>query len=147
MIALGALDMSKGQLTGMQGVYLVAAELSKRGLVVSTTSRGARGADLLATDPDCRKALSVQVKTNARSFGFFLVGQHAAGIRSDSHIFVLVNLRPKEIEYFIIPSLKLSDLVRTTKAKTGSQWWFIKRDEISDCRDDWSCFNILNIKK
>ena len=84
--------MNKGQLTGMRGVYLVAAELSKRGFVVSPTSRSARGADLLATDPDCHKAFSVQVKTNARTFGFFLVGKHAASVRSESHIFVLVNI-------------------------------------------------------
>jgi hypothetical protein len=37
------------QLTGMTGVYLAAAELSRLGFVVSPTSRSARGADLLVT--------------------------------------------------------------------------------------------------
>jgi len=36
---------SKGQMTGMLGVYLVAAELSKRGFIVSPTSRSAAGAE------------------------------------------------------------------------------------------------------
>ncbi len=33
--------------TGMQGVYLVAAELTHLGFIVSVTSRSTRGADLL----------------------------------------------------------------------------------------------------
>lgn len=44
---------SSGQMTGMLGVYLVAAELSRRNFVVSPTSRSAAGADLLATDQAC----------------------------------------------------------------------------------------------
>ncbi len=37
------------QLTGMRGVYLVAAELSRLGFIASPTSRSAIGADILAT--------------------------------------------------------------------------------------------------
>jgi hypothetical protein len=37
---------SKQQMTGMLGVYLTAAELVKRGFIVSPTSRSALGADL-----------------------------------------------------------------------------------------------------
>jgi hypothetical protein len=37
-------------MTGMQGVHLVAVELTRRGFVASPTSRGAFGADLLVTD-------------------------------------------------------------------------------------------------
>ena len=47
--------------TGMQGVYLVAAELTYRGFIVSATSRSAFGADLLVTDDLCKKAWSIQV--------------------------------------------------------------------------------------
>ena len=56
---------SKGQMTGMIGAYLVAAELSKQGFIVSPTSRSAAGADLLVTDQACLKAWSVQVKRMA----------------------------------------------------------------------------------
>jgi hypothetical protein len=47
------------QATGMQGVYLVAAELTKRGLTVAPASRSAFGADLLVTDDRCKKTWSV----------------------------------------------------------------------------------------
>ena len=57
--------MSKHELTGMRGVYLVAAELSARGLVASPTSRSAAGVDLLVTDERCARAFSVQVKTKS----------------------------------------------------------------------------------
>ena len=50
---------SKQQQSGMRGVYLVAAELVARGFIVSVTSRGAAGADLLVTDHTCARAWSV----------------------------------------------------------------------------------------
>ncbi len=53
--------VAKRQQTGMRGVFLVAAELTARGLMASPTSRSAFGADLLVTDQGCLKAFSVQV--------------------------------------------------------------------------------------
>jgi glycine cleavage system pyridoxal-binding protein P len=44
---------SVGQMTGMRGVYLVAAELSKHGLIASPTSQSAMEADILVTDQKC----------------------------------------------------------------------------------------------
>jgi len=65
---------SKHQLTGMTGVYLVAAELSKRGFIASPTSRSAQGADLLVTDTDCKRSFAVQVKTmHEHSISGFLI--------------------------------------------------------------------------
>ncbi len=67
--------MASKQQTGMRGVYLVAAELASRDFVVSPTSRSAIGADLLVTDHTCRRAHSVQVKTNARPATFWLLSR------------------------------------------------------------------------
>jgi hypothetical protein len=94
------------QISGMQGVYLVAAELSRLGFIVSATSRGAAGADLLVTDQKCKKAFTVQVKTNKRNFSFWLVGEKAKEFSSKTHIYVLVNIKKngKEIEYYVVPS-------------------------------------------
>src|SRR3972149_2996200 len=82
---------SKHQLTGMTGVYLVAAELSRRGFIASPTSRSAYGADLLVTDALCQRSYAVQVKTNARSFGFWLLSKNARVVKSRSLIYALVN--------------------------------------------------------
>jgi len=64
----------KGSLTGIRGVYLVAAELAKRDYIASPTSRSAAGADLLVTDASMQRAFSVQVKTNGKAMNFWLVG-------------------------------------------------------------------------
>jgi hypothetical protein len=127
-------------MTGMRGVYLVAAELSKIGFIVSPTSRSAIGADLLVTDQKCKRAYSVQVKTNARTFNFWLIGKKAKETVSDSHIYVLVNLRNsakngERIEYFVVPSKQLS--------KGGyheGNWPNIRRDRILKYENAWEVF-------
>ena len=64
---------SKQQMSGMRGVYLAAAELARRGYVVSPTSEAAAGADLLITDDSCQRAYSVQVKTITGGFNYWLL--------------------------------------------------------------------------
>src|SRR5438552_7833097 len=98
--------MSKHQQTGMRGVYLVAAELAARGLIASPTSRSAAGADLLVTDQNCVNAFSVQVKTNSKPTGFWLVGLKALSLSSRSHVYVFVNIQPRtgRHDFFVVPS-------------------------------------------
>lgn len=131
--------MSKHQQTGMRGVYLVAAELVARGLVVSPTSRSAAGADLLVTDERCQNAYSVQVKTNAKPASFWLVGQKAQNISSKSHVYVLVNIQPKSgaHEFYIIPSLKLSKNVVVVE-RPNSTWYAFYKKQALPYRDKWS---------
>ena len=131
---------SKAQMTGMRGVYLVAAELSRLGFIVSPTSRSAIGADLLVTDQKCKRAYSVQVKTNARTFNFWLIGNKAKETTSESHIYVLVNIRNSKktgerIEYFVVPSKNL--------AKAGyhaGNWPNIKREKVINYENAWQAF-------
>ena len=106
--------MSKHHQTGMRGVYLVAAELAARGLVVSPTSRSAAGADLLVTDENCANAFSVQVKTNAKAAGFWLAGAKAQNISSRSRIYVFVNIQPRtgSHDFFVVPSTFVAKHVR-----------------------------------
>ena len=84
---------SKHQFTGMTGLFLVAAELSKRDFIVSPTSRSAQTADLLITDALCQETYAVQVKTNARTFNFWLVSATTSQIKSENLIYAFVNLR------------------------------------------------------
>ena len=131
---------SKAQMTGMRGVYLVAAELSRLGFIVSPTSRSAVGADLLVTDQKCKRAYSVQVKTNAKTFNFWLIGKKAKESTSDTHIYVLVNIRNSKrngetIEYYIVPSKNL--------ARVGchaGDWPNIKREKVLKYENAWEIF-------
>jgi hypothetical protein len=127
-------------MTGIRGVYLVAAELSRLGFIASPTSRSAAGADLLVTDPCCKRACSVQVKTNARTFNFWLIGSKAKETVSDAHIYVLVHLKDNkrqglQIEYFVIPSKDLSH-----QGHHDGAWPHIRRDKILEYRDAWDAF-------
>jgi len=134
---------SKGQMTGMRGVYLTASELSRLGFIASPTSRSAAGADLLVTNHSCSSAFSVQVKTNARSFGFWLVSEKTQTISSHSHIYVLVNIRPgkeREVhEYFVVPSKIIAKLTQRFDRK-NSTLYAIGRDVVEKYRDKWSVF-------
>lgn len=134
---------SKQQLTGMRGVYLVAAELSRLDFIASPTSRSAMGADILATDQKCQNTFSVQVKTNASTFNFWLLTSKAKEQVSKNHIYVLVNLRQNKlretIEYFVVPSKVISDKMIYSKNK-NSEWWAIYLKDVEEYRDKWSMF-------
>jgi len=131
----------KTQLTGMRGVYLVAAELSRLGFIASTTSRSAIGADILATDQKCQLTYSIQVKTNATTFNFWLLNKGAEKIKSSSHLYVFVNLRSMgEIEYYIVPSLEVADKTKVEKSRTGSIWYSFSLQNAKKYKDKWSIF-------
>ncbi|MBI5725009.1 MAG: hypothetical protein HZA50_13695 [Planctomycetes bacterium] len=135
---------TKGQLTGMRGVYLVAAELSRLGLVVSPTSRSAIGADILVTNQHCSRSFSVQVKTNATTFKFWLVGVKAKKIVSKTHIYVFANLRPTKdgdiTEFYVVPSNVVVKKTKYSKAKTGSKWYFFNLEDALPFKDKWEIF-------
>jgi len=133
---------SKGQLTGMAGVYLVAAELSRRGFIVSPTSRSAHGADLLTTDLRARRTYAIEVKTNASTFGFWLLGAKAKKMKSDTLIYALVNLRKDKTEYFLVPSRVVARHVKVslpTKTR-GTTWYSIHMPKVVKYKDDWPVF-------
>jgi len=136
--------LSKSQLTGMTGVYLVAAQLSMRGFVASPTSRSARGADILVTNQHCTRAYSVQVKTNASTFSFWLLSEHAKNMVSDSHIYVLVNLRKSGtvVEYFVVPSNVIAERMGSAQQGKGT-WHAIGCKDVKEFENRWDVFDDL----
>jgi len=85
-------------------------------------------------------AFSVQVKTNARTFGFWLIGKKAKETVSATHIYVLVNIRNSVrsgewTEFFVVRS--------KTIARRGSHSGNrqnISRSKILDRENDWAAF-------
>lgn len=119
---------SKHQMTGMLGVFLTAAELTRRDLVVSLTSRSARGADLLVTDQNCRRTWSVQVKTNRRPASFWLINKSFADETSTQHIYVFVNLRGEERpDFYVVPSKYVARVGRVCPSSTGTIFYAFDR--------------------
>jgi hypothetical protein len=137
---------NKKQMSGMHGVFLVAAELSARGFIVSPTSRSAKGADLLVTDQECRKAWSVQVKTNGKpTYSSWMVGPHAMTLKSDSHVYVFVNLQPDHTKrplYIVAASRAVAEKTIKVVSKTEKKsvfYYFRLRDRPSE-DEGWSIF-------
>jgi hypothetical protein len=125
----------------MQAVFLVAAELSARGMIVTTTSRNAMGADLLVTDQACRKTWSVQVKANRKPAAFWLVGSKARETVSESHVYVLVNLRPADgkHEFYVVPSREVARHTRVSE-RPSSIFYVLRRADVVKRRDGWGLF-------
>ena len=128
---------NKAVITGMTGVYLTAAELSKRGFIVSPTSRGAEGADLLVTDQECQHVYTVQVKTDSGGT-FWLLGKNKTKT-SRTHIYVFVRYaqlkRGEVIKYYVVPSKKVSEL-----EYFDGKFRSIRREYIEKYEDAWGRF-------
>lgn len=120
------------------GAYLAAAELAGRGFIVTVTARNAPAADLLVSDRKCRRAYSVQVKTQKGNPNYWLVGKAAGSIASPSHIYVLINLCGGVPEFYVVPS---ADVKRRTTSNSGS-WHNFPRDD--QYRDNWRLFGKPN---
>jgi len=138
--------MSKNQVNGMAGVYLVAAELSLRGYVVSLTVRNTEGADLLLTDTVCSRSYSIQVKTNKSNLRFWLMSPSSLRLRSRSLFYVLVNLCKDGTEFFVVPSKVVAEGIRISKAsKTRKRTSYsIYRDDIAKHQDNWRVFKLTS---
>ena len=146
----------KGHMTGMNGVYLVAAEMTKRGLVVSPTSRSAFGADLLVADQHCKRAWSVQVKTNAGRPNNWLLNKHCAETKSGSHVYVLVNLGLKNArqrlsgpDFYIVPSRILARrMIKTPpRGSSGVIFYAIYRNKVESYKDRWQVFGANSLAR
>ncbi len=119
----------------------MAAELAKRGFIASPTSRSSFGADLLVTDRKCVKTYSVQVKTNASTFNFWLVNKESKDLKSKSHIYVFVNLRDKKelTEYFIVPGVIVAKKM-IIEVQKGTTWYSFPYNEAKKYHNSWDLF-------
>lgn len=139
-MALKTLKSTNAQnmLTGMAGVYAVAAELSLRGFVVAVTSRNAPGVDLLAFSSDPKKTVGIQVKANKPrgTQSFWLLNKRAKEDTSDTLFYVFVNLKGpgQPAEYYVVPSGVVSRDMAFSRSKKG-EWYSFARDP--RYRDRW----------
>jgi hypothetical protein len=141
--------LSSAQMNGMRGVYLVAAELARRGLITSPTSRSARGADILVTTTNLSKAFSVEVKTTT-SNKFWQLSPHAKTTKADSHTYVFVHIRKRKdkeemITYypvsskFVAENSRLPNPDRTEKYRKG---YSMDLREVEMFKNNWSIFGV-----
>jgi len=124
-------------LRGHASVYIVAAELSRRGFIASPTSRSARGADILVTDQNCKHAYSVQVKTNAKNASFWLLSPHTKEMVSPTHVYVLVNILKEGYAFYIAPSKVVARRMDGPVTQGKGTWYSISREKVKEFKDKW----------
>lgn len=127
---------------GMHGVYLAAAELTRRGLIVSPTLRNAPVADLLVTDPQGKRAWSVQVKTNRGRMPYWLLSEKSKTIASPSHVYIFVTLEGKAgPEYLPVGSEYVASHIDEEHRQKSSFYSFDRRNLQPGCWG-WEIFGI-----
>ena len=117
----------ESQIVGVSGEYLVAGELSLRGYIASITLRNSRGIDIVASNSDGTKSVSIQVKTNSDGGKSWILNKKSEEFFSNNHYYIFValgklNERPA---FHVVPSKKVAEYTSTSHAN-----WLkgIKRD-------------------
>lgn len=101
-------------LTGVAGEYFVAAELSRRGYIASISLRNTRGIDILATNQDGSRSITIQCKTNQTTARKWLLNEKSEEFVSKDHFYVFVALgKPTDRPRFhIVPSRVVAERIR-----------------------------------
>lgn len=135
--------------------YYVAAELSVRGYVASITLRNSRGIDILASNADATRTVSIQVKTSKGGQPRWILGKKSESFASRDHFYTfvilhLIGIRP---EFYIVPSEVVASTVSTDHAtwlkgtkKDGSARkdsnMRIFRDDVGQFKEAWNLLGL-----
>ena len=143
--------LSTAQMNGMRGVFLVASERSRRGLITSPTSRSARGADILVATPDLMKTFSVEVKT-VTSNKFWQLSPHARMTKATNHVYVFVRIgkrqdKEEEISYYPVRSTFVAKKCRLPNPEKPEDQQYRKGftmdlKDVERSKGKWSIFGV-----
>ena len=116
---------SNNILTGVSGEYFVAAELSRLGYIASITLRNTRGVDILCSNSEAAKHVSIQVKTMKNSKNEWLMDKKSEDYYSPKHFYVFVLLNDGEHpKFFIVPSKVVANYI-----KSGHKEWLKRKSK------------------
>lgn len=104
---------------GVAGEYLVAGELSLRGYLASITLRNSRGIDIIASNADGTKSISIQVKTNSDGGSSWMLNKKAETYFSKNHYYVFVALKKlnERPNFYVVPSKIVAEYATRTHAE------------------------------
>jgi hypothetical protein len=151
------MKLQTGQV-GPAGEHFVAAEIHRRGGYAVTFSGNMKGIDLLASDAEHDRKISIQVKTRTR-------GSWHANIARDGHIrqedpleekfWIFVDLEPEHPDYYIAPAWWVeNDIYEHHQAylkqhgghravNDRSQHHAIRANRLTAWKDRWDVLGIL----
>ena len=102
-------------LVGLAGTYFVAAELSQGGYIATVTSRNTEGIDLLASNINGSKVVSIQVKTSRAEnvSRKWHIDKKQENIYSDQLFYVFVDLKQtQKPDFYIVPSKEVAKYIK-----------------------------------
>lgn len=124
------LKMNNRQITGNVGLYYVSYKLSRMGWNVMTTSRNAKGVDIMAYNEDVKIIHKIQVKSyterQAISFG------NKVEIFSD--FYVIVTYVYKKPVVYLLKGSEVEPLIRKQKEQN---WLEIEDYEKNEFLENW----------
>lgn len=99
-------DELNSLLAGVTGEYFVAAELSSRGYIASITLRNTKGIDIVCSNQEATKTVSIQVKTTRDHARTWMLDKKADNFRARNlfYVFVTLNNGLAAPDYFVVPS-------------------------------------------
>ena len=120
-------------LVGVAGEYLVAGELTLRGYIASITLRNSRGIDIIASNADGSRSVSIQVKTNSDGKNSWMLSKKAETFHSKNHYYVFVALQDlgQRPSFYIVPSKVVAEYTFTSH----SEWLKGKKSDGSSRKD------------
>ncbi len=123
----------ESQLVGVAGEYLVTGELSLRGYIASITLRNSRGIDIIASDSEAKKTISIQVKTNSDGGNKWRLTIKSEEFYSKNHFYVFVAIKGLGTRpaFHIVPS----EIVAKDISKGHSDWLKGKKKDGSARKD------------
>ena len=120
-------------LVGVAGEYLVAGELSLRGYLASITLRNSRGIDIIASNADASRSVSIQVKTNSDGGKKWILNKKAETYHSENHFYVFVALQGlgQRPNFHIVPSKVVAEYTYSSH----NEWLKGKKRDGRDRKD------------
>jgi hypothetical protein len=106
-------------LAGVAGEYFVAAELSRRGHIASISLRNTRGIDIIATNRDASRSITIQCKTNQLARKVWILNEKSENLFQTPTSTSLLHLA----EFWSVPATTLfraAMLLRTPARSTVS---------------------------
>jgi hypothetical protein len=106
-------------LAGVAGEYFVAAELSRRGYIASISLRNTRGIDVLATNQDGSRSVTIQCKTSQRTQKRWVLNAKSEDFVSPTHfyVFVLLGAIGAHPQYHVVPSRDVAKYLKADHKK------------------------------
>ncbi len=131
---------------GVAGEYYVTAELSRRGAIATITSKNTPDFDVIGSNKDGSKIVTLQVKAGRADTGGFIVGSSEMPEYPSNSFYVFVLMKESNPpEYWVIPQNIVANIAETNyqnwikgrpekskKAPRKFEWRYLKSDKFKE---------------